>query len=113
MAQYFIYPDTQEPFTGRPVPYHRQDANTHFLTHYGNAKYLAFFLANTCDFGERRQLAKEMEVCDRKLASWRRHINFEPAVVARETQVIDATWASGKRYTPDNGKGSAQHGKKD
>lgn len=91
MTQSYFYQDN-EPFTGRPVPYHKQNANQGYLKHFANSLYLKFFEQHETDPMQRRQARKEMDICDRKMNHWRRHMNFDPQYVGTECDKLRKMW---------------------
>lgn len=62
--------------SGHIVPYDRQNATKSYLTHYSNYLYLNFILKNSKDMKEQYQAGKELTICERKLAHWKRHANY-------------------------------------
>ena len=88
----FFYSDSREPFTGRPVPYHEQEATRHWLTHFSNSLYLTFFAQNETDGAARAQARKELGIAETKMTFWRRHVNFNQAEATRGAEVLKQKW---------------------
>lgn len=63
-----------------------------YMTHYMNALYLKFMLANG-DRIERHQATKELLICDRKLAYWERQSNYDEAEAERLMVKEKKKWA--------------------
>jgi len=85
----------KKPFTGR-VKYENLDACKHWVTHYGNYKYLKFLHEKSPDFQERLQAQREMGVALRKMHWWERHPNFNIETVKPQRYAIDSQW-NGRR----------------
>jgi hypothetical protein len=94
---HFIYLDEREVFSGRPVPYARQDAVKHWSRHYANYKFLSFIETRSDDFAERAQARKEIAICQKKMEHWRKHANWtaEAGAVARARE--DLRWQESRR----------------
>jgi hypothetical protein len=89
-----VYSDTDTAPTGRyPVPYDRLDATKHYLTHYGNWKYLSFILQNSQDRMERHQANTEILIADRKMAYWLRHPNLNRTLLEEGKRKLDQDWS--------------------
>jgi hypothetical protein len=89
---HLVYSDEKEPFNGRPIPYHRQDANKAWLRHTGNLFYLQFIERSTSNFAERRQAAKEIAKCQEIIARWQRHVNWSAEGVADGLAKLKKDW---------------------
>lgn len=90
----FIYSDTEKSVQPRfPVPYDRLDASKHYLTHYGNWRYLNFILMNPLATRiEKHQANKEIVICTRKLTWWQKHPNYNQLKVDEGRKAIDKQW---------------------
>lgn len=73
----FIYPDNPEPFTGRPIPYHKIPATGIWKTHCYNYFVLKFISERTNDAREKCQARKEMEIAERKMKYMEKHPNYD------------------------------------
>jgi hypothetical protein len=92
---FFCYNDENGPFTGRPVPYHKQNATKHWSTHMSNFYYLRFVETNKLATREEiLQARKEIPICQRKIDHWQRHMNFDPEEAARLKQDLNKIWHS-------------------
>ncbi len=93
----FFYSDNSEPFTGSFIPYSEQPAGKYYITHYSNYLYLNFILTHeSSTFAEKTQAKKELDICERKLAYWRRHPNWSHEATDNEVAKLKSEW-SGKR----------------
>lgn len=86
------YPDTEEPFTGRPVRFENQDACKHYLIHFGNSLYLTAIIQRPRDPMEKRQALKELAKAEKKMEHWRRHPNWCAGRVAEECKKLRDEW---------------------
>lgn len=86
----FVYTENEpKRFTGRPVPYHEQDAIKHWATHYDNSLYLTFLVKNETDRNARAQATAELTIAERKMTFWKRHPNWnstEATAIAIESK---------------------------
>lgn len=89
----YFYSATSEPFTGDPVPYHRQNATKRYLTHYGNLMFLQFVVAESQDRAERQQATLEIPMCEKKLKHWTHHANYDHDEAMRGVDRIKKEWA--------------------
>lgn len=88
-----VYADNEAPYRGPVVPYARQNATKHWVTHYSNFKYLRFILTNSKDFEERARANKEVQIADRKMRYWMNHPNFDRSIAEKEKAALDRQWA--------------------
>ena len=91
---YFIYQDNEskEPFRGKPKPYHEQDAVKYWLVHYKNSKYLTFFAKNETTLLARQRAMHELQIADKKMTHWRRHVNWDAKRAGELAMEIDKQW---------------------
>src|SRR6185503_14665593 len=91
----FIVYDENAKGVPSKVPYENLWASKHWLTHYGNLRYLDF-IANHPDatFQEKAQARKEIVLAQRKMTYWKRHPNWKQDEVARGKEAIDRMWNS-------------------
>lgn len=87
-----IYSENTPPFTGRPVPYHDQNAVRYWGTHYENYLYLIFIKQHSTDRAEVRQAESEIRICQTKMNHWVRHMNFTASEAARVRTIADNKW---------------------
>jgi hypothetical protein len=71
-----LYEDNPPPFTGRPIPYLKQNATKHYLRHYSNMLILQAMEKAPKDANEHRRVNKEIQICQKKLDYWQKHANF-------------------------------------
>lgn len=88
-----IYEDNPPPFTGTPVPYLKMAANKHYLRHYSNMLILQAMGAAPKDAVERRQVAKEMATCQKKLDYWAKHPNFNHQQATEACLTLKKQWS--------------------
>lgn len=86
-----FYPANPGPYTGPNVDVWRMDGTRAYLEHYGNRMILDFF-AKHGTFAEQRDVEREIAVCERKLAFWRRHPNFDQAKALEGIERIKRNW---------------------
>ena len=92
---YIIYDDNEVRIQrGRPKPYHEQDAVGNWLRHYSNGKYLTFFVQHETDLTDRLRAQHELTICERKMAYWKRHMNWNAKEASRAAEPIDKMWRS-------------------
>ena len=95
----FIYSDTA-PKSGAMTPYHKQNADRGYLTHYANYLYLSFILNQSDSLAEKHQAQKELTICERKLNWWAKHANFNSDYVIAEVGKMKREWEMPKLQTP-------------
>jgi len=79
------------------VPYDRLWASKHWLTHYGNLRYLEFIAAHPdATFTEKAQARREIVLAQRKMDYWKRHPNWNQEEVANGKASVDRMWNAGK-----------------
>lgn len=88
-----FYSDNREPFKGRPGDFAKYPATAKYLEHYANYIILDRILQAPKDLAERGQAAKELTLCEKKLAYWTRHPNFVRAEAERGVAKLKALWA--------------------
>lgn len=86
-----VYDDTSvgPPFKGGSIA--NWNPLPPYLKHYENYLYLKFVLAKG-NLDERFQASKELKICDRKLAFWTKHPNWDPSQAAVEVNKLKARW---------------------
>ena len=95
---HFCYSEEREPFRGRPIPYHEQPAVQYWRKHYANSLYLRFIHTSPLSsFQERAQARKELDICDRKMATWARHPNWTAEEAAKVRAEEDTKWQTTTR----------------
>lgn len=97
MAGSILYDDSPEPFTGRPVPYHQQNAVRGWARHYANFLYLEFIRSRSDDREERRRAEHEIRICQRKMDHWQRHGNWDAVEAGRAREQEDSRWRGTRR----------------
>jgi len=61
------------------IPYEKQNATKHYLTHFSNRMFLDRVSKAPKDFKEKLQAEKEIKVADRKMDHWKKHMNYDHA----------------------------------
>ncbi len=89
---HIFYSDQRSEGGAVSVPYEKWNANKGYLKHYENYLMLDFISKASKDGRERAQARKEMDICERKLAFWTRHPNYDQAEVTRGVQKLKAMW---------------------
>lgn len=87
-----FYSDTSVR-TGTPVDVWKMDGTKQYLTHYANLLMLNFF-AKHGTRAERADAEKELIICDRKLAFWRRHPNYVHELALKGVEALKRDWKS-------------------
>jgi hypothetical protein len=87
--------DENQVFVGgyKGPPYHKQDATKRYLSHYENYLYLAFIQENTKDRAERAQATKELTMCEKKMAHWQHHVNYDHAAALQGIMELKKKWS--------------------
>ena len=89
----FFYDDEKKKaYTGPIIPYHELPATTYWVTHFSNSLYLIFYEQNDPDIRNRRQAAKELEICEKKMAYWKRHPNWNSDEAATKAIELKKMW---------------------
>lgn len=71
-------------FRGRSVPYDEQDACAHWAEHYRWQLVLTQVVRDQSrPTVDRRRAEVELRICERKLAHWERHRNWDAQTAAR------------------------------
>ena len=97
--------DGRPIFRGRAVPYDEQLANDHWARHYANQLVLTSILRNASQpISVRRQAEVELRMCEKKLAHWTRHKNWDAAVAARDALAARQSVASLGRGASASGR---------
>ncbi|MFA9261862.1 MAG: hypothetical protein ACEQSB_00685 [Undibacterium sp.] len=77
----------------------RMNGTTAYLNHYANQLYLKF-IANNGDRLEKIQAAKELLICERKMAFWQRHPRYIHTDAIRGIEKLKRDWAQGSSASP-------------
>lgn len=72
---HICYP-SHAPKGGGFSSYHSQDATAQYLRHYENYLLLHYIARHCPDYVARRQALGELPTCEKKLARWMAHQNF-------------------------------------
>ena len=87
-----VYDEIPAPFVGRRFDVANADATAFWLRHFENSLTLKFFLEKGT-FAERVQASRELTICDRKLAYWKRHPNFSTGAAERGATALKNRWS--------------------
>lgn len=88
----FFYSDTG-PKTEFKGDLWKMDACKIYLSHFSNFLFLNFMLQKGT-WLEVQQATKELEICEKKLAFWKKHPNFVEEIVSKEKERIIKEWKS-------------------
>ena len=86
-----IYSDTEVRGNFSGIDIYKMNPHTPYLHHFENSMYLSFMLANGTT-AEKIQASKELKICERKMAFWRRHPMFIQSEMAQKTLDIKKKW---------------------
>lgn len=89
----FFYSENTGPRGPSKIPFHVWRATDRYLDHYSNYLILDAMLRAPRDRAERVQVVKELAICERKLAFWARHPNYNGAEADRGRAALKAAWA--------------------
>lgn len=92
MAKTYFYPENEPRRGGGVTRYHDLKATEIWLNHYSNQLYLEFFLAAEMDFGQKRETARELQVCRQKLEYWKKHPNWDMAQATAGADRLKKQW---------------------
>ena len=87
-----IYGDDRSFGSYPPRNMSRMDATKQWTIHFNNSLFLTAVQQSPKDFSERHQATKELAICERKMAFWRRHPNFEQQKAADEALKLKKMW---------------------
>lgn len=90
----FFYSDARTP--GPQVDVWKMNGTKCYLNHYENLLFLQFVTANPrAAEAEKRQARKEIEICEKKLAFWRRHPNYDHELALKGINTLKKNWQQG------------------
>jgi hypothetical protein len=90
----FFYSDTGSGGAVNLSMLSRMDPTKQYCKHLDNWFFLKFVLMNSNDFNEKAQANKELTICERKLAYWKRNGNFDSVVAQRYTDDLKKNWTA-------------------
>lgn len=89
MPDFLLYDDALQKRAGGRTKYYEQDATGAYIKHYRNyivLKYIA--LSDLSDFETKSRARYEMNLAERKMEHWTRHVNFSmPEAVQRIVRI--------------------------
>lgn len=92
MVQTFFYPENEpRRFSGKGG-YKELRATNIWLRHYENQLFLEFFLEHETDFVQKRETARELQVCRKKLEYWKKHPNWDMAQATAGATRLKKQW---------------------
>lgn len=91
----YIYDDSST-FAGPPRRLDSADGTARWLEHFSNSLILNAFLQRAGTPSEKAQIQKEMSICERKMAFWRRHPRFVQKTASDEAQKLRSAWAQSR-----------------
>ena len=74
------------------VDYYELPATKFWLTHFANSLILSAIQRNPQDLHERIQATNELTICDRKMAYWAKHLNYNVDDATREATTLRKQW---------------------
>ena len=80
-----------EPYTGPPTDFYKLNAVSGYLKHFDNLLFLTF-MSNHGTTAEKMQAQKELIICERKLAWWEKHPNYDKVEVLRGVAAKKREW---------------------
>lgn len=86
----FFYSDTASG-SATPINIWKMNGSAAYLRHFDNYLFLNFMAKNGTR-AERYEAEKEIVICRRKLAFWKRHPNYEEHVVKPEVEKKIKEW---------------------
>lgn len=89
---YILYDDSST-FSGPPRRLESANATERWLAHFSNSLILTRMEQVSSCPREKAQIAKEMRICDRKMAFWKRHPRYLPQTAQTEALRLRAAWA--------------------
>lgn len=72
----------------------RMDPTKQYCKHLDNWFFLKFVLMNSKDFAEQAQANKELAICERKMAYWKRNARFDSDAAQRYKDQLKKLWAA-------------------
>jgi len=88
----FCYSDTDTPVRAggfNPNP----PATQYWLTHFANSLYLQFIAGHAdSSFADKQQANHELVLCNKKLAFWQKHPNFDSTAAATGALACKKQW---------------------
>ena len=90
---FFIYNET--PYTGSPInvfAFKSETVARKYMEHYDNYMILCAMSKSPKSFDERAQVEKELKICRRKLAFWKKHPNYDDAIVKPQVERLNGLW---------------------
>jgi len=72
----------------------RLDPTKQYCKHLDNWFFLKFLLMNSKDFAEQTQANKELSICERKLAYWKRNPKFDSIAAQKYKDILKKHWAA-------------------
>lgn len=91
---FIVYDDKPQAFNGK-IRIADMDPIKAYLKHYSNYLYLDFITKRSEDRLELHQARKELTICERKLAFWKRHPKWNATTAANEVARLKQQWQSG------------------
>ena len=88
---------TESPYTGPKLNLSKMDATKKALEHQANYLFLTAVQMSPRDFAEKCQATKELAICERKIAYWRRMHGFDQRRFENEALRMKAEWTRSQR----------------
>jgi len=90
---FFIYDDRSKGGGFNPMDL---NPNKMYKKHIENWFYLSFIATTSDIFSERNQARKELDICERKQAYWKKHPEFDPEIATHDTENVRKSWKMDK-----------------
>jgi len=89
----YFYSDTsvKDNFTHH-IDFSRVNSTSQVLKHYENLLTLEFFLKSPKDFNEKRDIEKEILICERKIKWWKEQWNFSQEDFLKGVNDLKRKW---------------------
>jgi hypothetical protein len=92
-----IYNESPEPYTGKGgFKLENARATEKWLEHFSNSLILTAIMQSPKDRVEKQAASRELAICDRKMAFWKRHPNFNLHAATFEATELKKLWAKKK-----------------
>jgi hypothetical protein len=93
----FFYSETSAP-SDHKVDVWKMNGTKAYLRHYDNYLFLQFVTNNPrASQIEKRQARTEMTICEKKLAFWQRHPNYDHDEALKGVDLLNKQWQQGEK----------------
>lgn len=90
----YFYSDTsvKDNLTQGTIDFSRVNSTQQSLKHYENLLTLEFFLKSPKDFNDKRNIEKEILICERKIKWWSQQWNYSQEEFLKGVEKIKRQW---------------------